>query len=208
MSTEKLAALMGAGKYAKPIEDACIRWGIVHGRDKARFIAQLHVESAGFTRVVENLNYSAKRLLQVFGTRNGLTDAIAGRLAAAGPVAIANFIYGGEWGKRNLGNTGAGDGWEFRGRGLIQLTGKTNYERMSIACYGDRRLMIDPDMLLEPEAAADTAACFWYTKHLNGIEDIRVLTKRINGGDHGLAERIAQTKRAYDLLNSMLTGGH
>ena len=201
MSTEKLAFLMGAKMFSKPIEDACIRWGIVNGRDKARFIAQLHVESAGFNRVEENLRYSAKRLLEVFGKRNGLTPAIAGRVAAAGPRAVANFIYGGEWGERNLGNTQPDDGWDFRGRGLIQLTGRDNYSTASIGCYGDDRLLADPDMLLLPEEAANVAAWFWYHKHLNGIEDIAVVTKKINGGHHALAQRRTQTARAYDLLD-------
>lgn len=201
MSTEKLAFLMGAKQFSKPIEDACIRWGIVNARDKARFIAQLHVESGGFSRVEENLNYSAKRLGEVFLGRNGLTTAGAKSLAAAGPRAIANFVYGGEWGRRNLGNTQPDDGWNFRGRGLIQTTGRTNYRDTSMGMFGNTRLLNEPDMLLLPEYAADAAAWFWYSRRLNGIEDIRVLTKKINGGSHGLPQRRAQTERAYDLLD-------
>ena len=204
MSTEKLAFLMGAGVYSKPIEDACIRWGIIQGRDKARFIAQLYVESAAFKRVEENLNYSAKRLVEVFGKRNGLTPAIARNIAAAGPRAVANFIYGGRWGFENLGNVEPDDGWMFRGRGLIQLTGRDNYSSASIGCYGDFRLRDEPDMLLLPEAAADVAAWFWYHNHLNGIEDIAVLTRKINGGKHALAQRRSATNRAYDLLDFLI----
>lgn len=206
MSTELLASQMGAGKYSKPIEDACIRWGIVEGRDKARFIAQLYVESDGFRHVAENLNYSAKRLAQVFGGRNGLTPARAEILAGIGPKAIANFIYGGEWGRKNLGNTQPNDGWDFRGRGLIMLTGRANYQRMSLEAYGNDRLLVDPDDLLMPEVAADTAACFWHRQRLNGITDVAVVTKKINGGQMGLAERIAQTNRAYNLLIRMTEG--
>ena len=204
MSTEKLAFLMGAGIYAKPIEDACIRWGIVNGRDKARFIAQLRVESANFKRVEENLNYSAKRLVEVFGDRNGLTPEIARRVAAAGPRAVANFIYGWEWGRRNLGNTEPDDGWDFRGRGLIQLTGRDNYRAASIGCYGDERLLDVPDMLLAPEDAANVAGWCWYSRHLNGIEDVAVVTRKINGGQHALAQRRSQTQRAYDLLEFLI----
>lgn len=201
MSTEKLAFLMGAKQFSKPIEDACIRWGIVDGRDKARFIAQLHVESAGFSRIEENLNYSAKRLMEVFPGRNGLTSQIARDLARAGPRAIANFVYGGEWGRRNLGNTQPDDGWNFRGRGLIQTTGRRNYRDTSMGCWGDLRLLDDPDMLLLQENAANAAGWFWYSRRLNGIEDISVLTKKINGGSMHLAQRRAQTERAYDLLD-------
>jgi putative chitinase len=204
MSTEKLAFMMGAGVYSKPIEDACIRWGITNGRDKARFIAQLRVESAAFKRVEENLGYSAKRLLEVFPKRNGMTPPIAMQLAAAGPRAIGNFIYGGEWGRTHLGNVAANDGWDFRGRGLIQLTGRDNYRMASVGCFGDNRLLNDPDMLLLPEPAADVAAWYWYSRHLNGIEDIATLTRKINGGQEGLAQRRAQTNRAYDLLEFLI----
>jgi putative chitinase len=204
MSTEKLAFLMGAGVYSKPIEDACIRWGIIQGRDKARFIAQLYVESAAFKRVEENLNYSAKRLVEVFGKRNGMTLAVAKSIAAAGPRAVANMIYGGEWGREHLGNVHPDDGWDFRGRGLIMLTGRDNYRAASIGCYGDNRLLDEPDMLLLPEVAANVAAWFWYSKHLNGIEDIAVLTRRINGGKEGLDKRRSATNRAYDLLDFLI----
>lgn len=200
MSTEKLAFLMGAKNYSKPLEDACIRWGIIQGRDKARFLAQTHVESAGFSRVEENLNYSAKRLMEVFPGRNGLTPAVARNLAAEGPRAVANFVYGGGWGRKNLGNDAKDDGWKFRGRGLIQTTGRDNYQATSLGMFGDRRLLDDPDLLLDPEHAASSAAYYWYSRRLNGIEDIAVLTRKINGGKHGLAQRRHQTERAYDLL--------
>lgn len=202
MSTETLAFWMGAKDYSKPIEDACIRWGITSGRDRARFIAQLHVESGGFNRIEENLRYSGSRLYAVFPGRNGLTRKIADDLAAAGPRAIANFVYGGAWGARNLGNVEPDDGWTYRGRGLIQTTGRANYRDTSMGCYGDKRLLDNPDMLLSPHEAANSAGWYWYDRRLDGIADIRELTRRINGGSHGLSERIKQTERAYGLLNS------
>lgn len=204
MSTEKLAFMMGAKDYSKPIEDACIRWGIVDGRDKARFIAQLQVESGGFTRIEENMNYSAKRLLEVFPGRNGLTAADARQLSAAGPRAVANFVYGGRWGRDNLGNTEQGDGWKFRGRSLIQTTGRENYRNTSMGCWGDLRLLEDPDLLLLPENAADAAGWFWYSRKLNGVEDVREVTRRINAGLRELGKRIAQTEKAYDLLDFLV----
>lgn len=204
MSTEKLAFMMGAKDYSKPIEDACIRWGIVDGRDKARFIAQLQVESGGFTRIEENMNYSAKRLLEVFPGRNGLTAADAKRVAAAGPRAVANFVYGGRWGRDNLGNTEPDDGWKFRGRSLIQTTGRENYRNTSMGCWGDLRLLDNPDLLLLPENAADAAGWFWYSRKLNGVEDVREVTRRINAGLRELGKRIAQTEKAYDLLDFLV----
>jgi putative chitinase len=203
MSTEKLAFLMGAKEFSKPLEDACIRWGIINGRDKARFLAQCHVESMGFTRVEENMNYSAERLMQVFPGRNGLTMEIARNLAAEGPRAVANFVYGGKWGRENLGNDSKGDGWKYRGRGLIQTTGRDNYRATSIGMFGDLRLLDDPDMLLLPEHAASSAAYFWYSRRLNGVEDVREVTRRINRALLELGKRRSQTARAYDLLDSL-----
>ena len=200
MSTEKLAFLMGAKEFSKPLEDACIRWGIVDGRDKARFLAQCHVESMGFSRVEENMNYSAKRLMEVFPGRNGLTMEIARNLAAEGPRAVANFVYGGKWGRENLGNIHPDDGWKYRGRGLIQTTGRDNYRETSLGMFGDLRLLDDPDMLLLPEYAASSAAYYWYSRWLNGVEDVREVTRRINPALRELDKRRAQTARAYDLL--------
>lgn len=204
MSTEMLAFLMGAKQFARPIEDACIRWGIIDGRDKARFIAQLHVESNGFNHVAELTGYSVKGLLATFPGRNGLTPAIARQLVAAGPRAVFNFIYGGAWGARNLGNVEPDDGWDYRGRGLIMTTGRANYRDTSMGCYGNTMLLDDPDLLTTPEAAANSAAWFWYDRHLNGIEDIHELTRKINGGSSHLDKRMAQTKRAYEVLDFLI----
>lgn len=201
MSTEMLAFLMGAKNYSKPIEDACIRWGIVTGRDKARFIAQLHVESGGFKHVTELTGYRPETLLRVFKGRNGLaTLTQAQQLVAAGPRTVFNFVYGGAWGETHLGNTGPDDGWDYRGRGLIQLTGRANYRAASIGCYGDERLLDDPGLLTSPHGAADVAGWYWHDRRCDGIADIRELTRRINGGSMHLAERVKQTERAYDLL--------
>lgn len=201
MSTETLAFLMGAKHYSKPIEDACIRWGIERGPDKARFIAQLHVETQGFRHAAELTNYSARGLLTVFRGRNGLqTLTQAQQLVDAGPRHVFNFVYGGRWGRDNLGNIHPDDGWDYRGRGLIQTTGRYNYGKTSMGCYGDERLLDDPDLLLDPVAAADSAAWYWYDRRCSGIEDIRALTRRINAGLMHLDERRKQTERAYDLL--------
>ena len=204
---EKLAVGMGAGpKTSKALAEACENWGIFNPLDQARFFAQLHVESGAFKRLEENLNYSASRLLEIFRGRNGLdTFGEAKLLVEAGPRAIANHIYGGEWGRKNLGNTQPDDGWKYRGRSFIQTTGRSNYERTSMQCYGDKRLATDPDMLLDVEVAANVSAWFWHHKSLNGISDVRDITRAINGGQHALAERIKQTTRALNLVK-FLTG--
>lgn len=202
MSTEKLAFMMGAGKYSKPIEDACIRWGIVEGRDKVRFIAQCSVETAGFKCVSELTNYSAAGLLRVFKGRNGLmTLAQAQLLVSAGPRAVFNHVYGGKWGRENLGNIEPDDGWNFRGRGLIQTTGRDNYRATSMGMYGDLRLLEDPDLLMIPEEAASSAGYYWYSRRLNGIEDVRAVTKKINAGLLHLPERIKKTNDGYEVLD-------
>lgn len=204
MSTEKLADLMGAGKYSKPIEDAVIRWGIIQGEDKARFIAQLYVETGGFRHVAELTNYTAKGLLNVFDGRNGLTTLQqAMNLINRGPRAVFNHVYGGKWGRENLGNIAPDDGWNFRGRGLIMTTGRDNYRMTSFGCFGDGRLLENPDLLLIPEHAADAAAWFWYNRRLNGVEDVREVTRKINKGLLHLAERRHQTDRAIALLESL-----
>lgn len=203
MSTEKLAFLMGAKQFSKPIEDACIRWGIIQGVDKARFIAQLHVESNGFNNIAELTGYSAKGLLATFKGRNGLqTMEQARALVARGPRAVFNHVYGGEWGRRNLGNVEPDDGWDYRGGGLIQTTGRDNYRATSMGCYGNTMLLDNPDLLrTSPEAAANSAAWYWYDRKLNGVEDVREVTRKINPGLKHLDRRIAQTLRAYDLLD-------
>lgn len=203
MSTELLAAQMGAGIYSKPIEDACIRWGIVEGEDKARFIAQLHVESMGFTRAEELTGYTTNQLYKTFPGRNGLTPELARALAARGREAMMNFVYGGTWGRENLGNTEPGDGWRFRGRGLIQTTGRENYAKTSIGCYGNLQLIDDPDILLVPSEAANSAAYYWYSRRLNGVRDVVEVTRRINPGLMHLDRRRKQTARALDLLRSL-----
>lgn len=204
---EKIAVGMGAGpKTSKALADACEKWGITNPIDQARFFAQLHVESGAFKRLEENLNYSASRLLQVFRGRNGLdTLAEAQALVRGGPRMIANHVYGGEWGRKNLGNIGPDDGWLYRGRSFIQTTGRENYTRTSMQCYGDKRLVNNPDMLLDVEVAANVSAWFWHSKHLNGVSDIKVITRKINGGQHGLQDRIKQTTRALNLVK-LFTG--
>lgn len=104
-----------------------------------------------------------------------------------------------------LGNTPAadGDGQRYRGRGLIQITGRSNYRSASLALFGDERLLQQPELLEQPEWAAESAAWFWESKGLNTLADARDfnrITRRINGGLNGLADRLALWGKAREVL--------
>lgn len=175
--------------------------GITDSRELAVFMGQMEVESAGFERLQENMNYSGRRLLQVFHGRNGImTLEQANEIAQEGPEAIANAIYGGEWGRANLGNSEPGDGWRFHGRGYVQLTGRDNYVRASREFGID--LTTNPDMLADPEAAADIALHYWRDRVVaNGHQqDVRAATRDINGGYRHLQERTAAAARWEEAL--------
>lgn len=175
----------------------------------AHVLAQQSVETAGFSTMVENLNYRVAGLRGTFSSKR-ISDADCqrlGRKAGAGPLSaavqeeIANIVYGGAWGKQNLGNVEADDGWKFRGRGAKQTTGRSNYTDVmkvtGIDVIGNPGLLADPDMGMQ-------AACiFWQKKNCNSFadkDDIVGLTKAINGGDNGLPERRAALARARTIL--------
>lgn len=180
--------------FAPPLDTACRRFGIDTPSRQAMFLTQIAHESGGFTRLSESLNYGADKLVPTFGAaRISEADALRlGRLPnrPADPAGIANIVYGGEWGRVNLGNTQPGDGWRFRGRGLIQLTGRDVYQRAGDALGLD--LLGDPDLLLRPDHAAASAAWFWDWKDCNRFADtgqLTACTRRINGGLKGIEER-------------------
>jgi putative chitinase len=190
-----------AGTYTEPLRTAANRWGITAPADQARWLAQVSVESAGFARVSENLNYSAGRLLEVFRGRNGLSTLTqAVEIVSGGPDAVAEAIYGGSWGVSHLGNTEPGDGAKFPGHGLIQLTGRWNHRRASLAIYGDDRFVTTPELLTLAEGAAQSAAWFWHSKSLNGITDIAAVTRAINGGLNGLLHRQQITAQLLSVI--------
>lgn len=160
------------------------------------FLSQIGTESNGLLSVEENLNYKVSRILAIFerdriskadAHKYGRDDAIEQK---ANKEMLANLLYGGEFGKKQLGNTDSGDGWKFRGRGLKQLTGRSNYQ-----CCGHDigiDLIANPDYILMPKGAADSAGWFWGNKGLNAIADtgdVKAMTKCINGGYNGLARR-------------------
>lgn len=106
-------------------------------------------------------------------------------------------------GRADLGNTLPGDGIRFKGRGLIQITGRANYRACSLALFGDLRLLTQPELLEAPSPACRSAAWFWASRGLNALADagdFRAITRRINGGINGYAERLAAFERAQAVL--------
>jgi putative chitinase len=161
----------------------------------AHFFAQTAHESGGFKAFSENLNYGAKGLRSIFG-KYFPTDAMA-KAYERQPKKIANRVYANRMGN---GDEASGDGWKYRGRGALQLTGKANYQ--SFANYiGRPEVVNDPD-LVAGELCFESALWFFDRNKLwsicdQGINDtaILALTKRINGGTHGLDDRKLKTKK-------------
>lgn len=183
--------------YIKPLNVQMSKFHINTPLRAAHFIAQLAHESGSFAHVSENLNYSAQALRRVFG-KYFPTDTLAEEYARK-PEMIANRVYANRMGN---GNEGSGDGWRYRGRGLIQLTGKDNYRLCAAATGLD--LIKEPEQLEKnPNAAVAAAGWFWNMRQLNTYadrDDIRAITKRINGGYNGLEDRMHFLAKARDVL--------
>lgn len=165
--------------------------GIVDRIELANFMGQMQVESGGFRSLEENLNYSAARLLQVFPGRNGIDDTKAEQVASGGAEAIGNAIYGGPWGRDHLGNTGPGDGYNYRGRGFVQLTGRSRYEEAGAMSGLD--LLGHPELAAERGNAAAIAIVYWkqFVVSHDAQRDVTRACFYINGGYKGLEARVA-----------------
>ena len=163
-------------------------FGITTPARVAGFISQCQHESADFTVLTENLNYSAKGLMGIF--KKYFPDEATALAYQRQPEKIANRVYANRMGN---GPESSGDGWKFRGRGIVQLTGRANYAQCAMDLFQDDCLIQDPDLLLDPEWAVLSACWFWHKNQLNRFcdaGDVVGLTKKINGGTLGLAERI------------------
>jgi putative chitinase len=166
----------------------------------AHFLSQCAHESGNFKAVTENLNYGAKGLRSIFGKY--FKDDASAAAYERKPEKIANRVYSSRMGN---GDEASGDGWKFRGRGYIQLTGKDNYSQFD--------KVVEDDILANPDLVATkyplmSAAFFFEKNNLWKIcdggadkEDVIALTKRINGGTHGLEDRLAK----FALFNSLLS---
>lgn len=185
LTRDQVQRLTGdADRWTDALNAALTRWQIDTPQRVAMFLAQVAHESGGFRTLVESLHYSATRLLQVWPSRFTPTDAAA---MAFDERAIAERAYGGRLGN---GPEGSGDGYNYRGRGLIQLTGRDNYTRCGAALGLD--LVGHPEVLEQPEYAAQSAGWFWAGRGCNELADAGDylgITRRINGGTNGQADR-------------------
>ena len=157
-------------------------------RRMAHFLSQCSHESQGFTRVEENLNYSAERLVEIFPRHFRDRDPKA---YERNPQRIANLVYAN---RLDNGGEDSGDGYRFRGRGYIQLTGRFNYKLFDD--YVSEDILQDPD-LVATQYPLLSAGFFWNYRKMNNLADkecVECITKAVNGGTNGLEDR----KRLYD----------
>lgn len=180
-------------KWVEPTQAACYRWGIDTIREVASFLANINVESASLTQLTESLNYSSDALIKLFGRHRISIDEANqfGRNVshAANQQVLANLLYGREWGRANLGNTEPNDGWDCRGYGPKQVTGRANQQAFADAV--GMNLTDAQAYMRTPEGGMMAAGWFWKSHGLDkqaatsGIEDDR---RAINGGAMGLAD--------------------
>jgi putative chitinase len=196
MIEAQLLALGIEGKWFEPLQETFEKYQINTPKRQACFIGQCMHESGGFKLLKENLNYSAKALMNTWPSR--FPDMDTAEKFERQPEMIANKVYSGR-----MGNTEDGDGAKYIGRGLIQLTGKDNYRAFGEAIGED--LIANPQLVEEPRYAALSAGWFWNKRGLNALADlnpmdITTMTIRINGGKIGINDRIAKINKALDVL--------
>jgi putative chitinase len=201
------AGVKDPDKWLDAVVQTCQEFEIDTLERIAAFIAQTAHESGGYTMLTENLNYKAATLAACWPNRfavlgadkkpikeNGklVPTAVANSIAGK-PELIANLVYSARMGN---GPAESGEGWKYRGRGLKQLTGKDNYNRCGQALGVD--FVGNPDLLLEPLYAARSAGWFWKSNNLSkfaDVEDLEGMTKKINGGLIGIADRKARYQK-------------
>jgi len=195
MTADQLVAMGIDAKWLDPLMSTFHRYEINTPLRQSAFLGQCQHESANFKVLQENLNYSKEALCRVWPSRfPTLQDA---EPYHRNPEKIANKVYAGR-----MGNTEEGDGWKYIGRGVIQLTGKTNYTLAGDALRAD--FINTPEKVLEPLYAVLTAGWYWNKKNLNkeaDAKDYEAMTKKINGGVIGLVDRIKHIQVATTILN-------
>ena len=194
ISVEQLTKIGINEKWLEPLNNAFIKYHITDINEKAMFLAQTTHESNNYKRLEESFRYTPKRLFEVFRKRVG-TFENAQKLCDEGAKAIADFVYG-----NRLGNA-KDEGYKYRGRGIIQLTGKNNYN------YYGKKLNIDlvnnPDLAKESNEAIEIALLFWIEKECGlyaKLGDVKTVTKLINGGYNGLEDRQNRFDRILKIL--------
>ena len=209
ITVDQLRAMIPTNKeveaWCEELNKALPKYDITTDQRIAGFISQCAHESMDFNAMSENLNYREETLNKVFPRYFGPGKRNAAEYAR-NPEKIANYVYMDEFRTSKLGNVHPGDGWRFRGRGLKQLTGRDNYTRFAK----------DYDLTAEEaavwvetkEGALASALWFWNTNKLNAVADtgnVAALTKKINGGDIGLADRQARYAKAMAALGGKIT---
>ena len=209
LKKEHLAALIPGNKDVDAWHAALVevmpKYGINTERRAAHFISQCAHESGNFRTLEENLNYSEKALNAVFGRYFGAAPKRNAAEYARNPEKIANYVYQDEFRSKGgqMGNVKDGDGWLFRGRGLKQLTGRNNYTGFgkSVGMTAEEAA----EYVATPKGAVESACWFWDTNKLNTIadtDDVVKMTKKINGGNIGLADRQARYKKAMEVFGN------
>lgn len=202
-------------KWSEPIEKAFTKFNLCNRQrradassneieninEMAMFLAQCGHESYNFTKLEENLNYSARTLLKLFPKKTRTLE-YAEEIASKGAQAVASFIYDN---RADLGNFMTGDGWRYRGRGIIQLTGRKNYKFFGEKLGYD--LLNNPDRAKEPFVACQVACAYWKMRGITEFAregNVIAVTRKINGGLNGLDDREKRFIRAVEIINEEL----
>lgn len=186
-----------AEKWCIPLRNTCSNFDINTPERVAGFLAQVGHESGGLRFTTEDLHYRAETLTRIWPQRfpPGVAESYAMQ-----PERIANRAYADRMGN---GDEASGEGWAYRGRGLIQLTGKDAYAAFSLAANNEA--LVKPDLVAETELAALSAGWFWVDKDLNALadaKDIVGMTIRVNGGTNGLDDRQMRYSRLISCLKA------
>ena len=209
LTVDQLRAMIPTNKeveaWCEELNKALPKYDITTPQRIAGFISQCAHESMDFNALSENLNYREETLNKVFPRYFGPGKRNAAEYAR-NPEKIANYVYMDEFRTSKLGNTQPGDGWRFRGRGLKQLTGRDNYTRFA----KDYNMSAEQaaEWLETKEGALASALWFWNTNKLNAVADtgnVAALTKKINGGNIGLADRQARYTKAMAALGDKVS---
>jgi putative chitinase len=198
VNTEQLVRMHIDPKWVDPLNETFQRFDISTLDRQSSFIGQCGHECGNFKVLEENLNYRAETLMKLWAKRFPTLE-VANQYAK-NPKKIANKVYSNRMGNRD---EASGDGYRFRGRGCIQLTGHANYFHAGQALGVD--LVMEPELVATPKYAALTAGFFWNTQKLNQYADSHdyvTMTKRINGGTIGLEDRIKHIREALVVLSS------
>lgn len=211
LTVDQLAAMIPTnkevGEWCAALNEMLPKYGITTDKRIAAFVSQCAHESMDFRVLEENLNYKEATLLKVFPRYFGPGKENAAEYAGK-PEKIANYVYMDKNRSKGgaLGNTQEGDGWRFRGKGLKQVTGRSN-----TTAFGKTVGMTAEEAaeyLMTKRGALESALWFWGSRNLNEVADtgdVQRLTKIINGGDIGLADRQARYAKAMAALGGQIS---